>query len=59
MEDSVQDKAISSECFTFESEQIHSRNSQDISMEESQPQLGGKVGRGGVFKWRLQVRRRG
>lgn len=40
MEDSVQDKAIFLECFTFEFEQIHSCNSQDIYMEESEAQSG-------------------
>lgn len=40
MEDSVQDKAIFLERFTFKFEQIHSCNSQDIYMEESETQSG-------------------
>lgn len=47
MEDSVQDRAIFLECFTFKFEQIHSCNSQDIYMEESETQSG--VGGGGCL----------
>lgn len=37
-EDSVQEKAIFLECFTFKFEQIHSCVSQDIYMEEYETQ---------------------